>query len=65
MANRGLEKLMSCTLAGVNKMLIGKKFPMNIRQFQFVILELLLGFVEDMCKYQGLLDFLERISAKS
>ena len=27
MTNSGLEKLMSCAFVGVNKMLIGKKFP--------------------------------------
>ena len=46
-------------------MLISKKFPMNIRALRFVVLELLQGLVEDMCEYRNLLDFLERISAKS
>ena len=46
-------------------MLISKKFPMNIRALRFVVLELLRGLVEDMCEYRNLLDFLERISAKS
>ena len=65
MANSGLEKLMSSAFAGVNKMLLGKKFPMNVRALRFVVLELLRGFVEEMYKYDDLLLFLDAVSEKS
>lgn len=50
---------------GVHKMLIDTKFPINIRGLRFVVLDLLQGFVEDICEYQNLLDFVEGISTKS
>ena len=65
MANSGLEKVMSCAFAGVPKMFIGKKFPMNIRALRFVVLELLRGFVEEMVEYEDLIMFLNNISEKS
>ena len=65
MANSGLEKVMSCAFAGVSKMLIGKKSPMNIRVFRFVVLELLHGFVGEMVEYEDLIMFLNNISKKS
>lgn len=46
-------------------MLIDTKFPINIRGLRFVVLDLLQGFVEDICEYQNLLDFVEGISTKS
>ena len=65
MANSGLEKLMSSAFAGVNKMLLGKRFPMNVRVLRFVVLELLRGFVEEMYKYDDLLVLLDAVSEKS
>ena len=41
MSNSGLEKVMKVAFAGVEKMLIGKKFPMNVRALRIVSLELL------------------------
>ena len=41
MKNSGLDMLMKTAFAGVEKMLIGKKFPMNIRALRIVVLELL------------------------
>ena len=63
MANGGLEKVMSCAFAGVPKMPIGKKFPMNIRVLIFVVLELLR--VGEMVEYENLIMFLNNISEKS
>ena len=41
MKNSGLDMLMKTAFAGVEKMLIGKKFPMNIRALRIVVVELL------------------------
>ena len=65
MANSGLENIMSYAFAGVPKMLIGKKFPMNIRALRFVVLELLRGFVGDMIEHNDLDRFLSSVSSKS
>ena len=35
-------------------MLIGKKFPMNVRALRFVALELLRGFVDDISCFDDL-----------
>ena len=40
MKNSGLERLMKASFAGVEKMLIGKKFPMNVRALRIVVVEL-------------------------
>ena len=39
MSRSGLEEIMSPAFAGVKKMLLGKKFPMNIRALRIVCLE--------------------------
>ena len=62
--NSGLAQLMMSSFAGVEKMLTGKKFPMNIRALRFVVAELLHGHMEGMLKYHDLSKFLE-VSAKS
>ena len=41
MKNSGLDLLMKSAFAGVEKMLIGKKFPMNVRALRIVVIELL------------------------
>ena len=41
MANTGLEEAMSKTFGGVKKMLLGKKFPQNVRALRLVVEELL------------------------
>ena len=43
----GLKKLMTSAFSGVEKMLISKKFPMNVRAPRFVINEFLRGFIDD------------------
>ena len=41
MNNSGLDMLMKTTFAGVDKKLIGKKFPMNVKALRVVVIELL------------------------
>ena len=62
--NSGLAQLMMSSFAGVEKMLTGKKFPMNIRALRFVVAELLHSHMEGMLKYHDLSKFLD-VSAKS
>ena len=40
-SNSGLEEILKKTYAGVEKMLTGKKYPMNLRALQMVVEELL------------------------
>ena len=58
--NSGLAQLMMSIFAGVEKMLTGTKFPMNILGLKFVVVELLHGHMEGM-----LTKFLDDVSAKS
>ena len=46
MKNSGLDMLMKTAFAGVEKMLIGKKFPMNIRALRIVVVELLRTLID-------------------
>ena len=48
MERSGLNKLMSSVFSGVEKMLIGKKFPVNVRALRLVIIELLHQFIDDI-----------------
>ena len=65
MENCGLAQLMMSSFAGEEKMLTGKKFPINICPLRFVVVELLCGHMEGMLKYHDLLKFLDDVSAKS
>ena len=47
MKNSGLDMLMKTAFAGIEKMLIGKKFPMNIRALQVVATELLRTLINE------------------
>ena len=40
-ANSGLEEILKPTIAAVEKMRIGKKYPMNLRALRIVVEELL------------------------
>ena len=64
MANSSLEKLMSSAFGGVSKMLIGKKFPMNIRALSLAVLELLRGLVDEIVDYDDLIVFLDSLAIK-
>ena len=46
-------------------MLIGKKFPMNVRALRLVVTELLHGFVDNIKDYNAFDLFLKRISEES
>ena len=46
MENSGLAQLMISSFARVEKMLTGKKFPLNIHALRFVVVELLPGHME-------------------
>ena len=48
MASSGLKEILSREFAGSDKMIQGKKFPMNLRAFRFVVIEFLRGHVEEM-----------------
>ena len=65
MENCGLAQLMMSSFAGEEKMLTGKKFPINICALRFVVVELLCGHMEGRLKYHDLLKFLDDVSAKS
>ena len=41
MSNSGLEEILKKSFAGVEKMLTGKKYPMNLRALRMVVEELL------------------------
>ena len=55
---------MMASFAGVEKMLAGKKFPMNIRALRFEIIELLRGHMGNMFKYDDPTKFLDDVSTK-
>ena len=65
MEGSGLNKLMVSAFAGVEKMLIGKKFPMNVRAFHLVVTELLRGFIDNIKDHNEFDLFLKRISEES
>ena len=65
MQNSGLEKLMVSSFAGVDKMLQGKKFPMNIRALRFVVVELLRDHMGSTNKHDDLDKFMDDVSSKS
>ena len=46
MKNSGLDLLMKTAFAGVEKMLLGKKFPQNVRALRIVVIELLRPLID-------------------
>ena len=46
MKNSGLDMLMKRAFAGVEKMLVGKKFPINVRALRIVVVELLRTLID-------------------
>ena len=65
MENTGLKKMMKSAFAGTEKMLTGKKFPMNVRVLRFPVAELLRGFVDNMVCRENLDQFLKEVASKS
>ena len=65
MKNSGLDMWMGSAFAGVDKMLVGKKFPMNIRAFRICALELLRSVIEPSTTCDELDSKLHDLSATS
>ena len=67
MKGSGLHQYLSSAFAGVSKMLIGKKFPMNMRALRLVAFEILRYHVDlgNITCYDGLIGVLESLSQKS
>ena len=65
MSGSGLKEILSSTFAGAEKMLLGKKFPMNLRAFRFIVIELLRGHVERMSSYDELELWFSQLCKKS
>ena len=62
----GLNIFMPSAFAGVEKMVIGKKFPMNVRALRHVTLELLKGYIDDkITSYSEFHTFLGDISSRN
>ena len=57
--------MMKSAFAGTEKILTGKKFPMNVRALRFVVVQLLRGFVDDLVCHEDLDQFLKEIASKS
>ena len=67
MGESGLAEVMNAGFSGVAKMLIGKKFPQNVRALHIIIEELLRKIIQD-CKvasYDELMLHLDNISGNS
>ena len=62
MENTGLVPLMKCAFSGVDNMLKGKKFPMNIRALRFVVLELFRCHLDGVNCYEDLTSLLEQLN---
>ena len=65
MENRGLHSWLKSAFGGPEKMLTGKKFPMNVRALHFAMFELLRDYVGEMKSFQDLAHFLDASSSKS
>ena len=65
MSNSGLEEILKKTFAGVEKMLTGKKYPMNLRALQIFVEQLLRNKVASFSQYSELEMFLETVSGNS
>ena len=67
MKGSGLHQYLSSAFAGVNKMLVGKKFPMNMRALRLAAIEILRDHVdlENITGYDDLISALDSLSEKS
>ena len=52
--NTGFEKLMKIAFARIEKMLLWKKYPVNVRELSIVVFELLRDFVEESTTQEGM-----------
>ena len=65
MKNSGLEHVMKTAFAGVDKMLIGKKFPMNVRTLRIIALELLRELVSNNTNHKEMTHALNELADSS
>ena len=65
MEGSGINKSMVSAFAGVEKMLVSRKFRINVRALRLVATELLCGFINDIKDYNEFDLFLKRISEES
>lgn len=65
MKGSGLNRLLESAFVGAEKMLIGKKFQMNVRALRMTALELLRGFVEQYDSNADLDEWFETLCTKS
>ena len=65
MAGSGLKEVMKSAFAGVEKMLLGKKFPSNIRALRMVLIELLRNNLPQIRSYNEFESWLNELVQKS
>ena len=65
MKNSGLDLLMKTAFAGVEKMLLGKKFPQNVRALRIVVIELLRPLIDVNTCQDDFTATLQELSNKS
>ena len=65
MKNSVLDLLMKSAFAGVEKMLIGKKFPMNVRALRIVVIELLRSIMNNHTTEDQFYSTLNNLARKS
>ena len=65
MKNSGLDRLMKAAFAGVEKMLVGKKFPMNVRALRIVVIELLRTIITKDTSRDDMVSTLKSIAKES
>lgn len=65
MKNSGVDRLLKAAFAGVEKMLICKKFPMNVEALRIVVIELLRGIITEETTHEEMVSTLQSLSEKS
>ena len=65
MSNTGLEDVLSVAFAGVPKLLIGNKFPQNVRALRLVAEEILRDVIGDTNSIENLTETLDSLSERS
>ena len=63
--NSGLDMLMKTAFAGVEMMLTGKKFPMNIRAVRIVVVELLRTLIDKDARQEDMISTFQTLSDTS
>ena len=65
MTKSGLSYLLRSTFGSVDKMLLAKNFPQNLRALRMVAEELLRGSIDDMIKFDDLTAILQTLREQS